>query len=521
MNRGTGISTCWAASARRLSPAASNPPIHFFLKHGQKAAVFLLIAAVVVLAQAAAPSIPAIESFIRSGDYDHALEVTKASLQTTPKDFRLWTLQGIAFSLKNESVEALKAFDRALGLAPWYVPALKGKIQLLYRTQDARAIPVLEQLLELDTHDETAHEMLATLEAKKGNCRNAIENFQDSENAVANHPGSLELYGYCLQQIQQTPKAIAVFQQLSALLPQQTYPRYDLAVLLVETRQNDAALKALAPLLAGDHPDPDALSLASQAYESSGDTPKAVATLRQAIVLDPANPDYYTAFALLCLDHDSYQVGIAMLDLGLQQIPRNSSLYVARGLLYAQLAEYEKAEADFKAAEKLDSAQSLSSYAMDLADLESKHPEVALAKVRTQLKAHPDSAEHHFLLAKLLENDAAAGPGSARTEAVASARKAVLLKPDFVAARDLLANLYINSGEMNLAREQCELALKDDPLDQTAIYHLIVVLRHSASSSDQEQIKALIKRLADVQRLGRERDANRKRFHLVEEHAER
>jgi hypothetical protein len=40
------------------------------------------------------------------------------------------------------------------------------------------------------------------------------------------------------------------------------------------------------------------LSLASEAYESAGDTPKAVSLLRQAIVLSPENASFYNA--LLC-----------------------------------------------------------------------------------------------------------------------------------------------------------------------------------------------------------------------------
>ena len=91
-----------------------------------------LLAAVAVPAQQAPPSIPAIESLIRSQDYDHALQLTKAALHQQPNDFRIWTLQGIVYSLKNDNRDAVKAFDRALALSPGYVPALKGKVQLLF-----------------------------------------------------------------------------------------------------------------------------------------------------------------------------------------------------------------------------------------------------------------------------------------------------------------------------------------------------------------------------------------------------
>ncbi len=205
-----------------------------------------------------------------------------------------------------------------------------------------------------------------------------------------------------------------------------------------------------------------------------------------------------------------------MLNVGLQQMPRNSSLYISRGLLYAQLADYEKAEADFRTAESLDSAESLSSYALDLATLEQDRPDIALRQVRAQLKAHPNSAEHHFLLAKLLEKDAAAGPGPARTEAIDSAMAAIKLKPDLVDARDLLAGLYISSGQFGPARQQSEMALKYEPFDHSAIYHLIVALRHSGSPADREQIKTLAKHLAEAQERQRQKDVIRRSYKLLE-----
>lgn len=479
--------------------------------------LFAAILSNVASGQQGAAPIASIESLIRTGQYDQAQESIQSTLREKPNDPRTWSLQGIVFSIQHRDAEALKAFDKALSLSPNYVPALRGKIELLYRAKDKGAIPALENLLKTNPKDEVANEMLAVMEARAANCRSAIIHFQASAEAVAKHPESLELYGYCLQQTRQTQRAIAAFQQLAAIVPDKAYPKYDLAVLLVETKQYAAALKVLEPLLGPGQSDPDVWSLAADTYEAAGDTPNAVSHLRQAIVLSPQNASYYTAFALLCFDHESYDVGVHMLTLGLQQITDDSALYVSRGLLYAQLAQYDKAEADFKKAESIDSKQNLSSYAMDLADVETDRPDLALAKVRAQLKSHPNSARHHYLLAKLLEKDASAGDVRNSKEAIAAAQTAVKLKPSFVEARDLLASLYLSTEQYEPAKQQSEIALKEDPLDQAAIYHLITALRHSNSVADRDQIQNLAKRLAEAQQVGRTRDLNRKRFRLSEE----
>ena len=477
--------------------------------------LLILVSAFDFQLQQADASIATIESLIRSKEYDQALERTRSALEKTPSDYRLWTLEGIVLSITNRKPDAVDAFDKALCLAPTYRPALQGKVELLYQTLDERAIPLLAKLLKTNPNDETAHEMYAVLEARQGKCPTAIFHFRHTEKAIANHPTSLEAYGDCLASTKQSQKAIAVFEQLIALRPEETYPKYDLAVLLIETKQYSEAVKVLEPLLAAGQSDPDILSLASEAYESSGDTPKAVALLRKAIMLSPSTAGYYNAFALLCLDHESYQVGIDMIDAGLQRISGEASLYLSRGLLYAQLAQYEKAEADFRTAESLDSEQALSSYAIALAELEKHEPDKALLEVRSQLKAHPDSALHHYLLASLLEKDVSEDHPRFIKEAINSALIAVKLKPDFVEARDLLASLYQQSGQYALAIEQCQVALHYAPLDQSAMYHLIISLRHSGN--ERAKIEALVKRLAEAQQLSRQQETDRKRFKFIEE----
>ncbi|MGH9353974.1 MAG: tetratricopeptide repeat protein, partial [Terriglobia bacterium] len=230
----------------------------------------------------------------------------------------------------------------------------------------------------------------------------------------------------------------------------------------------------------------------------------------------PADESYYIAFAALCLNHDSFQAGIDMINAGLERISGDPSLYIARGLLRAKLAQYDEAESDFNTAERLDSAQSLSSYALDLAELEKNHPGAALSHIRAQLKAHPDSALLHYLLAKLLFNQGLSTQSEAFGEAMSAALQAVKLNPNYTEARDLAADLYMRSGQYGAAIEQSRLALRADPSDRTATYHLIIALRHSGQKGQSGEIQALVKRLSDLQQASLRQEIERKRFRLVE-----
>jgi tetratricopeptide (TPR) repeat protein len=462
-------------------------------------------------------TIQSIQSLIRSQHYDEAKTAITSALQRTPNDPRLFTLQGILYSIQKQRDNAIASFDRALTLAPNEPAALRGKAQLLYSTQDGRALPLLLHIVQIDPDDQTAHEMLAVLQQGQGDCAAAIDNFRLSGDLIHTHPASLESYASCLFDTSQFNESIPVLQQLASLLPGRTYPRYDLAVVLVRARQYDAALKLLDPLLETDASDPEVVSLASDAYERTGDTTKAVSLARQAIVLDPANPAYYTAFAQLCLTHESYDIGIKMLDAGIARIPNDASLYLARGLLSAQISQIDQAEADFKRAEALDSGQSLSAYATDLAELESNHEDVALDNIRTQLKAHPDSPLLHYILAKILDMRGESGDAQLTTEALASARDAVRLKPEMVEAHDLLAGIYARTGQNEKAIEECRLSLKYQNDDQTAMYHLLIALRHDPAGNHQDEVESLVARISELKKSSRNEETQRKKFKIVEQ----
>jgi tetratricopeptide (TPR) repeat protein len=465
-------------------------------------------------AQENADAIASIESALRSHQLDQALTVAESSLKKTPADFRIWTLQGIALSMKGDNPAALSAFRRALTLSPQYPAALKGEAQLLFQTGDKRAAPLLEKIIKIDPGDQTAQEMLALLQAKADECPGAIKHFALSKDAVSSHAASLERYGYCLTRLKQFQAAIPVFTQLVAIAPDHSYARYDLALVQMLADQKQAAIQTLEPLISAHTSDADVLSLAAEADEAVGDTPNAVSLLRQAIVIEPTNADFYARFASLCLNHDSDQVGIDMLNAGLQRISNDPSLYVARGLLYSELAQYDKAEADFQTAERLNPAKGLSGLALSLAEMQSGHPDQALATVRSQLKAHPDDPSLHFLLAKVLMDQGPAAGSPEFKEALSAALTAVRFKPDLVAARNLLAGIYIKSGQPRLAIEQCRLALQTDPQNQSAYYHLIMATR---TEGNKAEIQQLVKRLSDLEQDARRQENSRKRYKLIEQ----
>lgn len=452
---------------------------------------------------------------LRQHDYSGAMEILHQQLQKTPHDFKLLTLEGIALSGMGKDRDALAAYDKALAISPSYLAALEGAAQLEYKAGSDRAIPLLDRILKARPDDPTSHAMLAVLAYKKHDCALAATHFRDAAQVISSQPAALAEYGSCLMSIQKEEEAVPVFQQILALQPDDAHARYNLAVVQYAAHHAKESLDTLQPLLGAQEPDPDVLDLASSAYEDLGDTPRAVSLLRQAIVVNPKQSKYYLDFAAISFKHSSFQVGIDMVQVGLQQLPNSAPLYVARGILYIQIGQFEKGEADFATANRLDPRQASGAIAEGLAQIQQSNLDKALSTVEAQLRGHPKDPFLYYLKAQIISQNGA-DPGTPQfKEAIASASQATQLKPDFVLARNLLGNLYLKEGQLEQSIQQSRRALRDNPTDQEALYHLIQGLRRSGQDSKGE-LPALVKQLAELREESRKTEADENRYKLYE-----
>lgn len=479
--------------------------------------IFVLLFSIFGLAQATPVqnSLQEIQAALRAQDFAGALQLLEPALKQSPRDPRLWLFQGLAYEGSRKNHAALASFDRALDINPNYLPALEGAADLEFKVGSTHAIPHLKRILQQMPNDPTTHLMLATLAYKQHDCATATDHFAQARTAIANQPAPLAEYGDCLMNLQRAQEALPIFQQLVVQLPDNPHARYDLASAQIAVHYEKDAVATLEPLLQAASPNAEVLDLASLAYEGQGNTPKAVELLRQAIISDPKNVRYYVDFATLSFNHQSFQVGIDMVNVGLKNLPKAAPLYVARGVLYIQLAQYDKGEADFQTAMKLDPSQASSAVAQGMAQIQSSNLDEALNTVNAQLKLHPKEAFLYYLKAQILVRGGTPVGSPEFKQAVAAALEATKLDPTSVLPRDVLSNLYLSSGQLDLAIEQCRLALKGNPSDQEALYHLIQALRQSGKGS-KDELAELVKKLAVLRNQSRQQETTTNQYQLYE-----
>jgi len=476
---------------------------------------FLLVLLTYASAQTASERTDAIAAALQARDFDKALELLRTALQEFPNSGQLWAMQGAAYAGESKPKEALASFHKSLQISPDYLPALQGAAQIEYDAGSPAAIPLIQHVLRLRPGDRTGHGMLAVLEYQQGNCAAAVPHFERAGSLFDSRVTGLHAYGICLVRLRQLDRAITVFQQAVTLQPEDPQERRLLASIQLMAHRPQDALTTLGPLLQAN-PDAETLDMASAAYEDTGGSDQAVSALRQAILLDPRNLNLYLDFAHICYDHNSYQVGVDVVSDGIGQLPEAAPLYLARGILYAQLAQFDEAESDFDKAQELDPRQALSSAAQGIAAMQANDIQRALQTVEARLVQKPNDALLLYLQADFLLQEGAA-PGTPEFRlAMASAKKAVSLQPGLADARAVLGKIYLQSGQYQEAIEQCRKALNIDPKDQTALYHLIQALR---KTGDREQIPELLKRLAQLREQTTRAQRIRNRYKLVEDDA--
>ena len=201
-------------------------------------------------------------------------------------------------------------------------------------------------------------------------------------------------------------------------------------------------------------------------------TPQAQSTtLRHAILLDPKNANLYLDFAHISYVHQSFRWASVSSVRASSSLPSAAPLYLARGVLYVQLADYDKAEADFEKAHEVDPNQSLSVAAQGMAAVQANDSDRALGhRASRSWRARQMMRYLLYLQADILSQQ------GRRTGRTGVSNGHALGKESGVAAAQLSPTRVVCwrscicwRGRTRRPIEQCRKALEINPKDQTAL----------------------------------------------------
>ena len=176
--------------------------------------------------------------------------------------------------------------------------------------------------------------------------------------------------------------------------------------------------------------------------------------LRKAIVSDPHNVNLYVDFADISLDHQSFQVGVDMINAGLSGSRKRRLCMWRVACCTCRWRNMTRPRPILKRLMRLIRVSRWVRLRRVLAAVQQNDPERALATVQAKLARKPNDPFLLYLQAQIL-TQRGPDPGSAEfRQALKSAEKAIALRPSLADARDVLAKLYLQAGENEAAAEQ-------------------------------------------------------------------
>ena len=255
--------------------------------------------------------------------------------------------------------------------------------------------------------------------------RRAVE--RDGSNAVYQ-----ELYGMVLAALEKNEEAEKHLRRAVELRPRQAEFHYNLAQFLLDRQE-----------ASGLHPfDPRARRLMEDA----------ITPLKRVLELSPGNVEARMSLARNYNNLNFSKLALKEYSTVASGEPNRSWLNFQMGMLHSNLSSPVKAVAAFR--REIDLYPDHARARLELAEILLQQGKVEEAK-RHLLRAEPgleDSLKHraYFLLAKVHRN-----LGQAH-DALAAVRRSIDLCPSFIAPNYLLAQLYREAGELDLARRTLE-----------------------------------------------------------------
>jgi tetratricopeptide (TPR) repeat protein len=278
---------------------------------------------------------------------------------------------------------------------------------------------------------------------------------------------------------------------------------FDLALCLVASGQFKDAIPLLTGLVGGPH-DENVYNLLAQAYVGDDQPQKAFDSLEKAAALAPTNEKIYLFVADACMDSQDYQLGLKVVDAGLQKLPQSAGLHYQRATFLAHLDKLDLAGKDFKLVGKLEPGSDIAYIAQAQEDLFTGNVSESIRIAREGIANHHQTAALLTILGQALFRSGLTPGQPDFAEAKAAFEKSVAARPNDAGAQIDLGKLYLMDNNLNDAIFHLEAARRIEPGNPSPYTNLAAAYRRRG---DIKQAQQMLKILSDLNRRQEQRIA--------------
>jgi tetratricopeptide (TPR) repeat protein len=202
---------------------------------------------------------------------------------------------------------------------------------------------------------------------------------------------------------------------------------------------------------------------------------------------------------MLCVEHDNFDLGLEIVDIGRRELPASWTLTMQRGVPLAMKGQMGEAEKEFEAARRLAPEQSVPYAALGMAWIQSGQTDKAVEELRAELPRRKDHVVPYIFAVALLRSGIdPASPAAA--EAVTALRASIKANPSFAPARAELGRLLLKRNEVDLAIRELEKAAALDPESTPALYALSQAYLRKGDRARAQEMVARVSKLNAAER---------------------
>ena len=460
------------------------------------------------------------------GQFGEAIRLVEQMLAQAPTDLKALNLAGIALTGLGRIDEANARFREAVRLDSRFYPALKNlAINEFSAGRLEEAERHFEAVLILAPGDEVAHVHLGEIAFDRKNSAGALAHYENAGARIAQNPVWTLHYGSCLLDQHQLDRAVAVLDALPRADADNRFDAgmilgksgayadaarffgsarerykdpgaagYNQALMLVEAGDYDAAVRVAQEMVDRGLPSSELYNLTARAHEKAGRVKEAYDALRAATKIAPAAEENYVDLASICLDHQNFDLGLEIIDIGLQHRPDSSLLHLQRGVLMAMRAQLGPAEAEFDAARRLAPDAPAPYAGLAMIWMQTGQTDRAVDVLRQQARARRDHVVPYIFAVALMRSGVdPAGPGAA--EAVAALQASIDANPRFAPSHSELGRLLLKRDDLAGAIRELETATALDAENTAAIYNLAQAYRRKGDRARAADLLARVTKL--------------------------
>jgi predicted Zn-dependent protease len=274
---------------------------------------------------------------------------------------------------------------------------------------------------------------------------------------------------------------------------------FNLALCYVATGQYKPAIDSLNELRAHGQANANVEDLFAQALLGNRQSAEALAAAERAAKMTPKDEKLYVHIVEACMDNGYYDVGLKVVEMGQEHLPKSARLAFEHAMLLVELDQLDEAKEELQTVTGLAPGSDVAYIAQTQKDLFDGN--AAEAK-RVAREGIAKGNQHLMLLALYGEAVIRAGVDPADPEfgdARAALEHAVDVRPNYASAQISLGKLYLMEGRVDDAIEHLNEGRRLDPKNTAAYSNLAKAFRSKGKDAQADEMLAALAKLNQEQ----------------------